>query len=48
MYKRQGQGSKAVEVLMDAVNGKKVEKNYWIDFEEVNKDNVADFKKRTQ
>lgn len=43
-----GQGSKAVEVLMDAVNGKKVEKNYWIDFEEVNKDNVADFKKRTQ
>lgn len=43
-----GQGSKAVEVLMDAINGKDVEENYWIDFEEVNKDNVAEFKQRTQ
>lgn len=43
-----GQGSKAVEVLMDAINGKSVESKYWIDFEEVNKDNVADFKTRVQ
>lgn len=43
-----GQGSKAVEVLIAAIKGDKVEENYWIDFEEVNKDNVADFKKRTQ
>lgn len=43
-----GQGSKAVEVVIDAINGKDVEENYWIDFEEVNKDNVADFKQRTQ
>lgn len=43
-----GQGSKAVEVLIDAINGKDVEENYWIDFEEVNKDNVSDFKQRTQ
>ena len=43
-----GQGSKAVEVLVDAINGKDVEENYWIDFEEVNKTNVAEFKKRAQ
>lgn len=43
-----GQGSKAVEVVMDKINGKDVEENYWIDFEEVNKDNVAEFKKRAQ
>lgn len=42
------QGSKAVEVLVNAIKGEKVEKDYWIDFEEVNKDNVADFKKRAQ
>lgn len=43
-----GQGSKAVEVLVNAIKGETVEKNYWIDFEEVNKDNVAEFKKRAQ
>jgi ABC-type sugar transport system substrate-binding protein len=43
-----GQGGKAVEVLVNAINGETVEDNYWIDFEEVNKDNVADFKKRAQ
>lgn len=43
-----GQGSKAVEVLMDVIAGKDVEENYWIDFEEVNADNVAEFKERTQ
>ena len=43
-----GQGSKAVEVLVNAIKGEKVEENYWIDFEEVNKDNVAEFKKRAQ
>lgn len=43
-----GQGSKAVEVVIDAINGKDVEENYWINFEEVNKDNVAEFKKRAQ
>jgi putative xylitol transport system substrate-binding protein/inositol transport system substrate-binding protein len=43
-----GQGSKAVEVLVNAIKGDTVEENYWIDFEEVNKDNVAEFKKRAQ
>ncbi|MCP1103285.1 ABC-type sugar transport system substrate-binding protein [Aequitasia blattaphilus] len=43
-----GQGSKAVEVLLDAINGETVEENYWIDFEEVNKDNVEEFKQRAQ
>lgn len=43
-----GQGSKSVEVLVQAIKGEKVEKDYWIDFEEVNKDNVADFEKRAQ
>lgn len=43
-----GQGGKAVEVLNEAIQGKDVEDNYWIDFEEVNKDNVAEFKERAQ
>lgn len=43
-----GQGSKSVEVLIQAIKGEKVEENYWIDFEEVNKDNVAEFEKRAQ
>jgi len=43
-----GQGSKAVEVLYEVVKGNEVEKNYWIDFEEVNMDNVAEFKERAQ
>lgn len=43
-----GQGSKAVEVVVDAVKGNQVAPEYWIDFELVIKDNVADFKKRAQ
>lgn len=43
-----GQGSKSVEVLIKAIKGEAVEENYWIDFEEVNKDNVAEFEKRAQ
>jgi len=43
-----GQGSKAVEVVIQAIKGESVEKDYWIDFEEVNKDNVAEFKERAQ
>ena len=43
-----GQGAKAVEVLMMAINGEAVEKDYWINFEEVNKDNVAEFKEKAQ
>ena len=43
-----GQGSKAVEVLLEAINGAIVEENYWIDFEEVNKENVEEFKTRAQ
>lgn len=43
-----GQGSKAVEVLYEAIQGNEVEENYWIDFEEVNSDNVAEFKERAQ
>ena len=43
-----GQGAKAVEVLVAAIRGETVEQNYWIDFEEVNIDNVAEFKERAQ
>lgn len=43
-----GQGSKAVEVLNEAIKGEDVEDNYWIDFEEVNQDNVAEFMERAQ
>lgn len=43
-----GQGSKAVEALVAAIKGETVEKDYWIDFEEVNKENVAEFKERAQ
>lgn len=43
-----GQASKAVEVLVNAIKGEAVEKEYWIDFEPVTKDNVAEFKKRAQ
>lgn len=43
-----GQGSKSVEVLLDIINGNTAEANYWIDFEEVNQDNIADFKGRAQ
>ena len=43
-----GQGSKAVEVLVKAIKGETVDKEYWIDFEPVTKDNVAEFKLRAQ
>ena len=43
-----GQGAKAVEVLYQAIQGNKVEANYWIDFEKVTKENVAEFKNRAQ
>lgn len=43
-----GQGEKAVEVIMKVIDGENVDPNYWIDFEEVNKDNVAEFKNRAQ
>jgi putative xylitol transport system substrate-binding protein/inositol transport system substrate-binding protein len=43
-----GQGSKAVEVLDEVIKGEEVEENYWIDFEEVNQDNVAEFMERAQ
>lgn len=43
-----GQGSKALEIAVAAAKGEKVDKEYWINFEKVNKDNVAEFKKRAQ
>ncbi|MEM1484171.1 substrate-binding domain-containing protein [Oscillospiraceae bacterium PP1C4] len=43
-----GQGGKAVEVLVNCIKGETVDKEYWIDFEAVTKDNVAEFKKRAQ
>lgn len=43
-----GQGSKALEIAYQAGKGNKVEKEYWIEFEMVTKDNVAEFKKRAQ
>ena len=42
------QGSKALDVAVAKAKGEKVEKNYWIDFEKVTKDNVAEYKKRAQ
>jgi putative xylitol transport system substrate-binding protein/inositol transport system substrate-binding protein len=43
-----GQGSKALEIAVEAAKGNKIDKEYWIDFEPVTKDNVAEFKKRAQ
>jgi putative xylitol transport system substrate-binding protein/inositol transport system substrate-binding protein len=43
-----GQGSKALEIAVEAAKGNTVEKEYWIDFEPVTKDNVAEFKQRAQ
>ncbi len=43
-----GQGSKALEVAVSAAKGNTVDKEYWIDFEPVTKDNVAEFKQRAQ
>lgn len=43
-----GQGAKAVEVLVGVIEGGEAEENYWIDFEEANKENIAEFKQRAQ
>lgn len=43
-----GQGSKALEILVKAIKGETVDKEYWIDFEPVTKENVEEFKKRAQ
>ena len=43
-----GQGQKATEVLYDAIQGKPVETEYWIDFETVTKDNVEEYMTRAQ
>lgn len=43
-----GQGSKALEIAVSAAKGNTVDKEYWIDFEPVTKENVAEFKKRAQ
>ena len=43
-----GQGSKALEIAVSAAKGNTVDKEYWIDFEPVTKDNVAEFKLRAQ
>lgn len=43
-----GQGSKALEVAVAKAKGENVEKEYWINFEPVTKENVAEFKKRAQ
>lgn len=43
-----GQGSKAVEIAVSAAKKETVDKEYWIDFEMVTKDKVAEFKKRAQ
>lgn len=43
-----GQGTKALDVAVQKVKGENIEKEYWIDFEKVTQDNVADYFKRTQ
>lgn len=43
-----GQGSKALEIAAEAAKGNKIDKEYWIDFEPVTKNNVAEFKQRAQ
>lgn len=43
-----GQGSKALEIAVAKAKGENVDKEYWIDFEPVTKDNVAEFKQRAQ
>lgn len=42
----EAQGAKAVDVLLDIIDGRPVEKNYWIGFEEVNAENVGEFLER--
>lgn len=42
------QAQKGVEVLVDAMNGKQVDKEYWIDFELVTPENVESFMQRNQ
>lgn len=43
-----GQGRRAVEILYEAIQGNDVEDNYWIDFEKVDPENVAEFRERDQ
>ncbi len=43
-----GQGSKALEIAVAKAKGENVDKEYWIDFEPVTKNNVAEFKQRAQ
>lgn len=43
-----GQGSKSLELAVMAAKGEQLEKEYWIPFEPITKDNVAEFKKRAQ
>ncbi len=43
-----GQGSKALEIAVAKAKGENVDKEYWIDFEPVTKENVAEFKQRAQ
>ncbi len=43
-----GQGSKALEIAVAKAKGENIDKEYWIDFEPVTKDNVAEFKQRAQ
>ncbi|MDR0886446.1 MAG: substrate-binding domain-containing protein [Clostridiales Family XIII bacterium] len=42
------QGSTALEVLVNKINGEDVDAEYWIDFEPVTVENVAEFKERAQ
>lgn len=44
----EAQGTKAVDVLLDSIEGRSVEKNYWIDFEEVTPQNAGQFMGRTK
>ena len=39
----EAQGVKALEILLDCIEGREVEKNYWIDFEEVTPENAGQF-----
>lgn len=42
----EAQGCKAVEVLLDSIEGREVEQDYWIDFEEVTPENAGQIMER--
>lgn len=44
----EAQGAKAVDVLLDSIAGRPVEKDYWIEFEEVTAENVEQFLERME